>query len=104
MFINPLLSDDSSFPIATMNYDTVLHVPAPLSVGHWTQPTITLRGGYRFLTIASTSTEPVTISNVSCEISFMPHVEDMTAYTGYFYAQDSDFHDPDFLTKCMYIV
>ncbi|KAE9407353.1 Six-hairpin glycosidase [Gymnopus androsaceus JB14] len=102
MFINPLLSDDSSFPIATMNYDTVLSVPAPLSTGHWTQPAFALRGGFRFLTIATTSDEPVTISNVSVAISFMPHVEDMTAYTGYFYAQDSDFMDPDFLTKLWY--
>ncbi|KAJ3757463.1 Six-hairpin glycosidase [Lentinula raphanica] len=103
MFISPTLSDDSSFPIATMNYDGVLSVPAPLDVGFWTQPAFSLRGGFRFLTIASTGDEfPITISNVSCNISFMPHVEDMTAYTGYFYAKDTDFEDEDFLTKLWY--
>ncbi|KAJ3822380.1 glycoside hydrolase family 78 protein [Lentinula raphanica] len=103
MFISPTLSDDSSFPIATMNYDGVLSVPAPLDVGFWTQPAFSLRGGFRFLTIASTGDEfPITISNVSCNISFMPHVEDMTAYTGYFYAKDTEFEDEDFLTKLWY--
>ncbi|KAJ3798770.1 glycoside hydrolase family 78 protein [Lentinula aff. detonsa] len=103
MFISPTLSDDSSFPIATMNYDGVLSVPAPLSAGFWTQPAFALRGGFRFLTIASTGdSSPVTISNVSCAISFMPHVDDMTAYTGFFYAKDSDFEDSDFLTKLWY--
>jgi hypothetical protein len=106
MFINPLLSDDSSFPIATMNYDGVLPVPVPpattISPGFWTQPAFSLRGGFRFLTIALVNDGPVSISNVSCEISFMPHVEDMTAYTGYFYAKDNEFEDPDFLTKLWY--
>ncbi|KIK50530.1 glycoside hydrolase family 78 protein [Collybiopsis luxurians FD-317 M1] len=108
MFINPLLSDDSSFPIATMNYDGVLPVPVPpataLEEGFWTQPAFSLRGGFRFLTIALTSKDggAVAISNVSCEIEFMPHVEDMTAYSGYFYAKDNEFEDEDFLTKLWY--
>ena len=29
----------------------------------------------------------------------MPHVEDLRAYTGYFYAIDPVFHDKNFLTK-----
>ncbi|KAJ4481892.1 Six-hairpin glycosidase [Lentinula aciculospora] len=103
MFISPISSDDSSFPIATMDYDGVLPVPAPLPVGLWTQPAFSLRGGFRFLTIASTGDNtPVTISNISCAISFMPHADDMTAYTGYFYAKDSVFEDEDFLTKLWY--
>lgn len=32
----------------------------------------------------------------------MPHVDDMRAYSGYFYASDPVFHDPDFLTKVWY--
>lgn len=41
----------------------------------------------------------------------MPHVPDLRAYSGYFYAQqtvqpgankDSGYGDPDFLTKCMH--
>lgn len=82
-----------------MSYDGVLHVSAPLSTGFWTQPRAQLRGGYRFLTIASTSSSAVSISNVSCEISFMPHVEDMRNYSGYFYSTDPEFVDENFLTR-----
>ncbi|KAJ7197058.1 Six-hairpin glycosidase [Mycena rebaudengoi] len=96
-FIRPTASDDSSFPHFSTTYDGVLNVTP--AFGHWTQPAFSLRGGFRFLTIVSTSDAPVTISNVSCSISFMPHVTDLRAYTGYFYATDPTFHDPDFLTK-----
>ncbi|KAJ7118101.1 glycoside hydrolase family 78 protein [Mycena epipterygia] len=98
-FIRPTASDDSSFPDESTTYDGVLNIPAPLTAGYWTQPAFSLRGGYRFLTIVSTSAAGVTISNVSCSISFMPHVDDLRAYTGYFSAQDPGFHDPNFLTK-----
>ncbi|KAJ6623288.1 Six-hairpin glycosidase [Mycena sp. CBHHK59/15] len=98
-FIRPTSSDDSTFPDASTTYDGVLNVAAPLPTGFWTQPAFSLRGGFRFLTIVSTSTSPVTISNVSCSISFMPHVNDLRAYTGYFSAPDPTFHDPNFLTK-----
>ncbi|KAJ7618214.1 Six-hairpin glycosidase [Mycena polygramma] len=98
-FIRPTASDDSSFPDASTTYDGVLNVPAPLESGLWTQPAFSLRGGFRFLTIVLTASDSVTISNVSCAISFMPHVEDLRAYTGYFAAPDPGFHDPDFLTK-----
>lgn len=99
MFIRPFFSDDSTYPSANTTYDGVLHVAAPLPTGHWEQPSYALRGGFRYLTIVSTSNGSITISNVSCAISFMPHVEDLRAYNGYFYAPDQDFHDPDFLTK-----
>ncbi|GLB45730.1 putative bacterial alpha-L-rhamnosidase 6 hairpin glycosidase domain [Lyophyllum shimeji] len=101
-FIRPTASDDSSFPSANTTYDGVLRVPAPLTAGFWTQPSSTLRGGFRFLTIVSDSDAPVTISNVSCAISFMPHVDDLRAYSGYFHAIDPVFHDADFLTKVWY--
>ena len=99
LFISPFLSDDSSYPSANMSYDGVLQVPAPLSAGYWTQPRAQLRGGYRFLTIASTSSSAVSISNISCEISFMPHFEDMRNYSGYFYSSDPQFVDQNFLTR-----
>ncbi|OBZ74807.1 hypothetical protein A0H81_05206 [Grifola frondosa] len=102
MFISPLTSDDSSTSAINMSYDGVLQVPAPLSTGFWTQPSERLRGGFRFLTIVSTSNSPVTISNVSSEISFMPHVQNLRNYSGYFYASDPVFHDKDFLTKIWY--
>ncbi|KAF5378587.1 hypothetical protein D9615_007106 [Tricholomella constricta] len=101
-FIRPTASDDSSFPSASTTYDGVLRVPAPLAEGFWIQPSSALRGGFRFLTIVSDSDAPVTISNVSCAISFMPHVTDLRAYSGYFQATDPVFHDPDFLTKVWY--
>ncbi|KAF8890923.1 Six-hairpin glycosidase [Infundibulicybe gibba] len=89
-------------PMHNTTYDGVLRVPAPLHTGFWTQPAAALRGGFRFLTIVSNSNSPVTISNVSCAISFMPHVTDMRAYAGYFQTKDPVFHDPDFLTKLWY--
>ncbi|KAG7443761.1 Six-hairpin glycosidase [Guyanagaster necrorhizus] len=102
MFVNPLASDDSSYPAPNMTYDGVFTIPAPLSKGYWTQPSYSLRGGFRYLTIVSHSETALEISNVSCAISFMPHVENLRAYTGYFYASDPVFHDPDFLTKVWY--
>ncbi|KAK7455854.1 hypothetical protein VKT23_010891 [Stygiomarasmius scandens] len=102
-FIRPDASDDSSFPDASTTYDGVLRVQVPSSEGLWTQDADSLRAGFRFLTIVSNTDESVTISNVSCEISFMPHVDDMRAYTGYFYAKDPGFEDDeDFLTKLWY--
>ncbi|KAI0338612.1 Six-hairpin glycosidase [Trametopsis cervina] len=102
MFISPLTSDDSSYPSANMSYDGVLHLENPLPEGHWTQPSPWLRGGFRYLTIVSTNPDPVSISNVTCAISFMPHTENLRDYSGYFYATDPDFHDNDFLTKIWY--
>ena len=99
LFISPLTSDDSTTASINMSYDGVLHVPSPLSPGLWTQTPASLRGGFRFLTIISTTQDAVSISNITCSISFMPHVEDLRAYTGYFYAIDPVFHDKNFLTK-----
>ncbi|KAK0451160.1 Six-hairpin glycosidase [Desarmillaria tabescens] len=102
IFVNSLASDDSSTSTPDMSYDGVFTIPAPLSKGYWTQPSYSLRGGFRYLTIMSHSETTLEISNVSCAISFMPHVEDLRAYTGYFYALDPVFHDSDFLTKVWY--
>ncbi|KAH9943643.1 Six-hairpin glycosidase [Amylocystis lapponica] len=102
LFINPVTSDDSSHPSANMSYDGVLDLLSPIAVGHWTQPSARLRGGFRYLTIVSTSDSPVTISNVTCKLSFMPHVEDLRNYSGYFYASDPEFYDKAFLTKIWY--
>lgn len=99
LFISPFASDDSAMSAINNTYDGIFHVPAPLASGLWTQPDYSLRGGFRFLTIVSNSDDPITISNVSCSISFMPHVENMRDYAGYFYSQDPVFHDKDFLTK-----
>ncbi|KZV82395.1 hypothetical protein EXIGLDRAFT_843780 [Exidia glandulosa HHB12029] len=103
MFIRPDASDDSTFPTENTTYDGVLRVPAPLTTTSlWTQSATTLRGGFRFLTVVSASDGPVTISNISCAIAFMPHVENLRDYAGYFFAKDPVMHDPDFLTKLWY--
>lgn len=111
LFINPLQSDDSTFPTANMSYDGVLSVPSPLPTGLWTQPSSRLRGGFRFLTMSLTSNDSISISNISCAISFMPHYDDLRNYTGYFYAKDTlgerfgyggEVGDVDFLSKVWY--
>ncbi|KAI0706032.1 Six-hairpin glycosidase [Cerioporus squamosus] len=102
VFISPVTSDDSTYPSANQSYDGVEHVPAPLQPGFWTQPAARLRGGFRYLSIVSTSDDPVTISNVSCALSFAPHISDLRDYSGYFYASDPVFHDKNFLTKLWY--
>lgn len=89
MFIGPI-SDDSSFPSANQSYDGALPLPAPLPTGSWTMPAERLRGGFRFLTLVSRGTAPVKVSNVSVEISFMPHWDDLRAYMGYFYSEGED--------------
>ncbi|EKM52842.1 glycoside hydrolase family 78 protein [Phanerochaete carnosa HHB-10118-sp] len=104
MFISPLTSDDSSNSAPNMSYDGVLHLQTPLQPGLWTQPSVRLRGGFRYLTLVSTSNAAIAVSNVSCSISFMPHVDNMREYSGYFYASDPVFHDKDFLTKACAII
>ncbi|KII90218.1 glycoside hydrolase family 78 protein [Plicaturopsis crispa FD-325 SS-3] len=102
LFIRPYASDDSSHHLPAATFDGVLNIPAPLPTGYWTQPAVAMRGGFRYLTVVSNSDDPVTISNLTCAISFMPHVEDLRNYTGYFYADDPHFHDKNFLTKLWY--
>ncbi|KAE9386521.1 Six-hairpin glycosidase [Gymnopus androsaceus JB14] len=93
VFISPTESDTS-----------FLSIPTPLSANEtFTQTVGDQRGGFRFLTIASTGDVPVTISNLTLNSTFMPQLDDLTAYSGYFYAKDTTgFHDPDFLTKLWY--
>ncbi|KAL5523451.1 hypothetical protein ACEPAG_7624 [Sanghuangporus baumii] len=102
LFISPVTSDDSVNSVPSQNYDGVLPIPAPLSSGLWTSPRERLRGGFRYLTIVSNDASTVSISNVSCSITFSPHIEDLRGYSGYFYAKDPAFRDEDFLTKVWY--
>ncbi|TDL26847.1 Six-hairpin glycosidase [Rickenella mellea] len=101
-FIRPTASDDSALGAPSTTYDGVLSIRAPLPSGFWTQPVKQLRGGFRYLSIVSNSNSPITLSNVSCSISFMPHVTNMRNYSGYFSTIDPVFHDPNFLTKLWY--
>lgn len=99
LYISPISSDDSSHSALNNSFDGVFDVATPLKLGFWTQPPPTMRGGFRYLTLVSTGTAPITISNITCEISFSPHIENLRDYSGYFYASDPVFHDKDFLTK-----
>ncbi|KAF9490904.1 Six-hairpin glycosidase [Pleurotus eryngii] len=101
LFIRRNASDDSSFPSANTTFDGVLRVTSPRR-GIWQQPAATLRGGFRYLTIVNNDDDDLTISNVTCSISFMPHVENLRSYSGYFFASDPVFKDKDFLTKVWY--
>ena len=102
VYVSPFASDDSTYPAPNASYDGIEPVLAPLTSGLWTQPAEWLRGGFRFLTIVSDSDDALTISNITCEISFMPHVENMRDYSGFFYAKDPVYSDEDFLTKLWY--
>ncbi|TFK44722.1 Six-hairpin glycosidase [Crucibulum laeve] len=102
-FISPHQSDDSCHASVTMDSDGVQALASPMQPGTFLQTTGQQRGGFRYLTIVSTGSASVTISNVTVHITFMPHWEDLTAYTGYFSALDeSGFHDVNFLTKLWY--
>lgn len=96
VFIGPI-SDDSAMSNANQSYDGALKLPSPLAKGSWTMPQEKLRGGFRYLTILSTSKSSVQVSNVSVAISFMPHWDDLRAYTGYFYTPEDEL-----LTKAWY--
>lgn len=60
------------------------------SEGHYTVPDVSLRGGFRYLTIflvadAGTS---ITLQDLSLEISFQPTWSNLRAYQGYFYSSE----------------
>ncbi|KAJ7258225.1 glycoside hydrolase family 78 protein [Mycena rebaudengoi] len=101
-FISPDRSDDSCHSGPGMDTDGVQSFRAPLKLGLLTQTIGQQRGGFRFLTIVSNSADPLTISNITLAITFMPHWDDLRAYPGYFFTSDPVFHDPDFLTKLWY--
>ncbi|PFH51501.1 glycoside hydrolase family 78 protein [Amanita thiersii Skay4041] len=101
-FISPLRSDDSCRSVPTFDSDGVQSLPTPLKVGRFTQTLAEQRGGFRYLTIVSNSAAPVAVSDVSVHLTFMPHWDDLRAYTGYFFARDPGFRDPLFLTKLWY--
>ena len=104
LFISPTQSDSSSRIDSNPNTDGVLAVPAPLRGGLYTQPESTLRGGFRYLTLALAggARDAVTLANVSLAITFQPGVADLRDYAGYFYAPDPKSRDRDLLTKIWY--
>lgn len=85
-----------------MDSDGVQSLPTPLQQGRFLQTIGEQRGGFRYLTLATGSDGPVEITDVGVENTFMPHWDNLRAYTGYFSTKDLHFHDPDFLTKLWY--
>ncbi|KAK7039312.1 glycoside hydrolase family 78 protein [Favolaschia claudopus] len=102
LFISPFKSDDSVNVIYTQDADGVQTFGPSLQTGLLRQTIGQQRPGFRYSTIVSNNDAPLTISNISLEITFMPHRDDLRAYGGYFYASDPGFHDEDFLTKLWY--
>ena len=119
LYISPFTSDDSSSAASNRSYDgtepVVLNSGELVPVGTgtsllWTQPISRMRGGFRYLTIvaqnpkSASSISMFDISDITCAISFLPHVPEteLRSYAGYFYATDPVFHDKDFLTKVWY--
>lgn len=99
LFARPYYSDDSIASWENTSWDGALRLTPP--EGYWEQPRERLRGGFRYLTIATEGDDSsVTISNVSVYLNFYPDSEDLQAYSGYFFAKDAGYaDDEDFLTK-----
>ncbi|PBK74344.1 glycoside hydrolase family 78 protein [Armillaria solidipes] len=102
LFISPHQSDDSCHYSLFMNGDGAQIIPLPTPSGKVTQTLAQQRGGFRYLTIATTTDDPMSISDVLVDITFMPHWNDLRAYSGYFFAEDPVFDDPKILTKLWY--
>ena len=66
--------------------------------GHYVMPDVSLRGGFRYLTIflVADPGAAITIRNINLEISFQPTWANLRAYQGYFYS------DEDLLVKIWY--
>lgn len=66
--------------------------------GRYTVPDISLRGGFRYLTIflVADPGTAITIKNINLEISFQPTWTNLRAYQGYFYCNE------DLLVKIWY--
>jgi hypothetical protein len=62
--------------------------------GRYTMPDVSLRGGFRYLTIflVGNADTSVTLRNVSLEISFQPTWPNLRAYQGYFYSSEELLH------------
>ena len=76
MFINPLASDDPAMSAINNTYDGVENILTPLETGLWTQPESRLRGGFRYLTIVSTSDSELARITLSLQVGkTMPLLE-----------------------------
>lgn len=58
--------------------------------GYYTTPDVSLRGGFRYLTIflVADASASVSLRNINLEISFQPTWPNLRAYHGYFYSSE----------------
>lgn len=63
---------------------------ASTSSGTYTMPDAKLRGGFRYLTLFTTTSSTISVSilNITLEISYAPTWSNLRAYGGYFYSSD----------------
>jgi hypothetical protein len=59
--------------------------------GRYTMPDVSLRGGFRYLTLflVADSSATLTVQNISLEISFQPTWPNLWAYQGYFHSSEA---------------
>lgn len=54
----------------------------------WTMPAQSLRGGFRYLTLFADGAGPISIDQVSLQLTFDPSATDLRDYANYFYSSD----------------
>lgn len=83
------ISDDATGSIASQDWDRELNVTVDGGdTVTYTMPRERFRGGFRIMTIVAKA--PVTVSNITCAIGFLPSQADLRAYSGYFSAPGHD--------------
>jgi len=86
-FVRSISDDTGATP--SEDWDLALNVSMPAVGETWYQtPSRWFRGGFRFLTINALT--DVRIWNVSCEVGFAPHMQDLRDYAGYFHTTDKN--------------
>ena len=80
---------DSSNSFTTIDGAIYADITATSS-GTYTVPDDKLRGGFRYLTLFTTTSSSisVSVSDITLEISYAPTWSDLRAYGGYFYSSD----------------
>lgn len=56
--------------------------------GTYSMPDVSLRGGFRYMTLFWNGTTSVNVTDISLEIGFQPTWANLRAYQGYFHSND----------------
>ena len=84
LWINELASD----AMADSGLDAIYWLDTTSGAGNHTIDKDHERGGFRYMTLVYNGTEALEVTGVIVNYAAMPHVEDMTDYTGYFHCND----------------